>query len=117
MLRVWLAATLKRTPCRVSPSLCARTSSLRVVQHPVPSAQPVIYEHSICRQRQEVQKTSQEAVQQALAHKAQAEAKLQEEAGLRERMMALAAGGQLPGQGGDAPATPGWFLSFQGFSC
>lgn len=60
---------------------------------------------------QEIDVAREEAIDQAIAAKNAAETELAEERGIRERMMQLAAQGQLPGQAADgvaaAPATPG----------
>lgn len=60
---------------------------------------------------QEIDVAREEAIAQAIAAKNAAEQELAEERGIRERMMQLAAQGQLPGQAADgvaaAPATPG----------
>jgi hypothetical protein len=59
---------------------------------------------------QEIDVAREEAIDQAIAAKDAAESELAEERGIRERMMQLAAQGQLPGQAADgvaAAATPG----------
>ncbi len=53
---------------------------------------------------QEIDAARQEAIEQAVAAREGAEKELQEERGLRERMLQLAAGGQLPGQAAEAAA-------------
>lgn len=65
---------------------------------------------------QDIDTARQEAIDQAIAAKDAAETELAEERGIRERMLQLAAEGQLPGQAAGqvraaTPATPGDFCN------